>query len=132
MRELGYGNNYQYAHEYEGNFSDQEFLPDKVKGRQIYQPGNNSRENDVRRWLKEKWKNKYGYWMVNGEWWMVNGEWWIVNGDLSISNSVLLLIPYFLYLTPSYSLLLIPYLLSLTTYPFLPLPYSNCAIAALQ
>ena len=61
MRELGYGNNYQYAHEYEGNFSDQEFLPDKVKGRQIYQPGNNSRENDVRRWLKEKWKNKYGY-----------------------------------------------------------------------
>lgn len=61
MRELGYGNNYQYAHEYEGNFSEQEFLPDKVKGRQIYQPGNNSRENDVRRWLKERWKNKYGY-----------------------------------------------------------------------
>lgn len=61
MKELGYGDNYQYAHDFEGNFSDQEFLPQKIKGKSLYQPGNNQRENEIRRWLKEKWKNKYGY-----------------------------------------------------------------------
>lgn len=61
MKELGYGDNYQYAHSFEGNFSDQEFLPDELKGKVFYNPGNNKREKEVREWLKIRWKEKYGY-----------------------------------------------------------------------
>ena len=61
MRELGYGKNYEYAHDFDGNFSLQEFLPDKVKNTQIYNPGSNPREEDIRRWLKGKWGKKYNY-----------------------------------------------------------------------
>jgi putative ATPase len=61
MKELGYGENYQYAHNYENNFANQEFLPDEIKSTKLYDPGNNSRENAHREFLKQRWKGKYGY-----------------------------------------------------------------------
>ncbi|WP_308992955.1 replication-associated recombination protein A [Mariniflexile litorale] len=61
MKELGYGENYQYAHNYENNFANQEFLPDTVKNTKLYEPGNNARENAHREFLKQRWKEKYGY-----------------------------------------------------------------------
>ena len=60
MKDIGYGDDYKYAHQHDGNFVDMEFMPDKLKGEQIYIPGNNSRENQTRQWLKDRW-NKYGY-----------------------------------------------------------------------
>lgn len=61
MKELGYGDDYKYAHSYENNFADQEFLPDDISGTPIYVPGNNARENSTRDFLKNRWKDKYGY-----------------------------------------------------------------------
>jgi putative ATPase len=61
MKDIGYGKDYQYAHQYEGNFVELEFLPDKIRGTRIYDPGNNPRENETRKKLKERWKKKYGY-----------------------------------------------------------------------
>ena len=61
MKELGYGENYQYAHNYENNFANQEFLPNEVKNTKLYDPGNNTRENVHREFLKQRWKDKYGY-----------------------------------------------------------------------
>ncbi len=61
MKELGYGDNYQYAHNYENNFAAHEFLPDEIKNTTLYQPGNNSRENAQREFLKSRWKDKYDY-----------------------------------------------------------------------
>ena len=61
MKELGYGDNYQYSHDYANNFSEQEFLPDEISNTVFYNPGNNSRENGTREFLKNRWKNKYGY-----------------------------------------------------------------------
>ncbi len=61
MRSLNYGENYKYAHDYEGNFVHQEFMPDALKGRKLYNPNNNPRENELRRQLKTWWKDKYGY-----------------------------------------------------------------------
>lgn len=61
MKELGYGKEYTYAHDYEQNFSEQEFLPDQVKETPFYEPGDNKRENEMREWLKARWKEKYGY-----------------------------------------------------------------------
>jgi putative ATPase len=61
MKELGYGDEYKYAHDYDNNFADQEFLPDEIKNTTIYDPGNNSRENSTREFLKNRWKGKYGY-----------------------------------------------------------------------
>jgi putative ATPase len=61
MKELGYGDDYKYAHSYDNNFAEQEFLPDAVKNTPLYVPGNNSRENATRDFLKNRWKNKYGY-----------------------------------------------------------------------
>lgn len=61
MQELGYGKQYQYAHDYEGNFVKQEFLPEQLKGRQIYNPGKNKKENEFRNYLKGLWKDKYDY-----------------------------------------------------------------------
>ena len=61
MKELGYGDNYQYAHSYENNFAPQEFLPDEIKNTQLYSPGNNARENAQREFLRQRWKSKYGY-----------------------------------------------------------------------
>lgn len=61
MKELGYGENYKYAHNYEQNFAEQEFLPEEIKNTKLYDPGNNSRENAHREFLKQRWKDKYGY-----------------------------------------------------------------------
>ncbi|GAL68215.1 ATPase [Jejuia pallidilutea] len=61
MKELGYGENYKYAHNYDNNFANQEFLPEDVKNTKLYEPGNNARENAQRDFLKKRWKDKYGY-----------------------------------------------------------------------
>jgi putative ATPase len=61
MKELGYGDNYQYAHNYKKSFVDQEFLPKEIKGTTFYEPSNNARENAHREFLKQRWKDKYGY-----------------------------------------------------------------------
>ncbi|WOD42217.1 replication-associated recombination protein A [Hwangdonia lutea] len=61
MKELGYGDNYKYAHNYEANFANQEFMPDEIKNTKLYDPGNNTRENAHREFLKQRWKDKYGY-----------------------------------------------------------------------
>lgn len=61
MKELGYGEAYKYAHAYEGNFVTQEFLPDEVSNTNLYEPGDNQRENITRDFLKKKWNNKYNY-----------------------------------------------------------------------
>ena len=61
MKQLDYGTDYKYAHDYENNFTEQEFLPDHIKGTKIYEPGNNDRESEQRKYLKKLWKEKYGY-----------------------------------------------------------------------
>lgn len=61
MKELQYGKNYQYAHSFEGNFIEQEYLPDKIKGTAFYKPGNNAREEELRKFLRKLWKEKYNY-----------------------------------------------------------------------
>ncbi|MCW4451032.1 replication-associated recombination protein A [Kaistella sp. BT6-1-3] len=59
MKDLNYGKDYAYAHSHEGNFVDQEFLPEEISGIKFYEPGNNSTENKIREELKRKWKDKY-------------------------------------------------------------------------
>ncbi|MDQ6903005.1 MAG: replication-associated recombination protein A, partial [Bacteroidota bacterium] len=61
MKKLDYGKDYKYAHSYENNFVSMEFLPDEIKNTTLYNPGNNARENEIRKFLKERWKEKYGY-----------------------------------------------------------------------
>ncbi|TRX40063.1 replication-associated recombination protein A [Flavobacterium restrictum] len=61
MKELGYGEEYKYSHDYANNFADQEFLPDTLSNTAFYVPGNNSRENTNREFLRNRWKSKYGY-----------------------------------------------------------------------
>ena len=61
MKNLDYGKGYQYAHDFENNFAEQEYLPDRLKGHTFYEPGNNAREAELRRFLKDRWKDKYGY-----------------------------------------------------------------------
>jgi putative ATPase len=61
MKDLNYGKDYKYAHAYEQNFTEQEFLPDEISNTTLYNPGNNPRENELRAFLKNLWKNKYGY-----------------------------------------------------------------------
>ncbi|MDE3234990.1 MAG: replication-associated recombination protein A [Bacteroidota bacterium] len=61
MKDLNYGKNYQYSHLGENNFIEQEYLPDKIAGTTLYTPGNNARENEIRKFLKERWKDKYRY-----------------------------------------------------------------------
>jgi putative ATPase len=61
MKELGYGKNYQYAHNYEHNFVAHEFMPDEIKNTKLYDPGDNAREHVQREFLKQRWKDKYGY-----------------------------------------------------------------------
>lgn len=61
MKELGYGEEYQYSHNYANNFSEQEYLPDEIRNTDFYKPGNNARENEMRTFLKNRWKDKYGY-----------------------------------------------------------------------
>lgn len=61
MKELGYGDDYQYSHSFANNFSEQEYLPDAIQATKLYEPGTNSRENGTREFLKNRWKDKYGY-----------------------------------------------------------------------
>jgi putative ATPase len=61
MKELGYGDEYQYSHNYANNFSEQEYLPDAIQETKFYEPGNNARENELRKFLQNRWKDKYGY-----------------------------------------------------------------------
>jgi len=61
MKDLDYGKDYKYAHSYENNFVEQEFLPDEIKGTTFYEPGMNAREQADKEALKKKWKGKYGY-----------------------------------------------------------------------
>jgi putative ATPase len=61
MKELGYGDEYKYSHDYTNNFAEQEFLPDAISETALYNPGDNSRENNTREFLKNRWKSKYGY-----------------------------------------------------------------------
>ncbi|HMU46720.1 MAG TPA: replication-associated recombination protein A [Chitinophagaceae bacterium] len=61
MKNLGYGKNYEYSHSYENNFSPQEYLPKEISGKKFYDPGKNSREEELRKFLKNLWKDKYGY-----------------------------------------------------------------------
>ncbi|GEC77477.1 replication-associated recombination protein A [Flavobacterium aquatile] len=61
MKELGYGDEYQYSHNYANNFSEQEYLPDAIRETKFYDPGSNSRENGTREFLKNRWKDKYNY-----------------------------------------------------------------------
>jgi putative ATPase len=61
MKNMDYGKDYQYSHNYDNNFSAQEYLPDAIKGNAFYEPGNNAREEELRKHLKALWKEKYGY-----------------------------------------------------------------------
>lgn len=61
MKNLDYGKGYQYSHSYEGNFSAQEYLPKELEGTTFYQPGKNTREEELRKFLRGLWGDKYGY-----------------------------------------------------------------------
>ncbi len=61
MKDLGYGADYTYSHSYTGNFYAQEYFPDEISGKKLYEPGNNPRENELRAYLKKCWEEKYGY-----------------------------------------------------------------------
>ena len=61
MKELNYGQEYLYSHDFENNFIKQEFLPDEINKNIFYKPGNNNRESKIKEWLKINWKNKYNY-----------------------------------------------------------------------
>ena len=61
MKELGYHDGYKYAHDFEGNFAEQEYLPQGLEGTRFYEPGNTPRENDTRNLLRQRWGAKYGY-----------------------------------------------------------------------
>jgi putative ATPase len=61
MKEEGYGKGYKYAHDFPGNFVSQEFMPSELTNQKLYDPGNNARENELRKRLKAYWKDKYGY-----------------------------------------------------------------------
>lgn len=61
MKDLGYGDDYKYAHNYEGNFAASEFLPQELSGTPFFKPGNNQREHAQREFLKKRWKSKYNY-----------------------------------------------------------------------
>jgi putative ATPase len=61
MKQMDYGKNYQYAHDFESNFVNMEFLPEKISGTKFYDPGSNPREEELRNYLKKLWKEKYNY-----------------------------------------------------------------------
>lgn len=61
MKELGYGDSYQYAHDHKDNFVDHEFLPETITGTTLYDPGENTREKGLREFLKSRWRGKYSY-----------------------------------------------------------------------
>ena len=61
MKQEGYGKGYKYSHDYTNNFSEQEYLPEEIKGSKFYDPGDNAREKELRLFLKTRWKDKYSY-----------------------------------------------------------------------
>lgn len=61
MKDEGYGKGYKYSHDFPGNFAEQEFLPNEIKGTKLYDPGKNAREEEMRKRLRAMWKEKYGY-----------------------------------------------------------------------
>jgi putative ATPase len=61
MKDIGYGKSYQYAHDFPGNFVEQEFMPEQISGVTLYEPGNNASEQRQREYLRQCWKDKYGY-----------------------------------------------------------------------
>ena len=61
MKDMDYGKGYKYSHSYEGNFEEQEYLPKEIEGMKFFEPGNNAREEELRKFLKSRWKDKYGY-----------------------------------------------------------------------
>lgn len=61
MKDLNYGKEYQYPHSFQGNFISQEYMPDELKGKVFFEPGENPRENELRKNLRNRWKDKYGY-----------------------------------------------------------------------
>jgi len=61
MKDLGYGDNYQYAHDYESNFVAAEYLPEELSGSSFYIPGKNQREQALSDFLKKRWKTKYDF-----------------------------------------------------------------------
>jgi putative ATPase len=61
MKNMGYGKDYEYSHSFENNFSSQEYLPKEIAGKRFYDPGKNSREEELRKFLKNLWKDKYNY-----------------------------------------------------------------------
>jgi putative ATPase len=61
MKKLDYGKDYKYAHNFENNFAEMEFLPEEIKNTILYNPGKNAREEELRKFLKQRWKEKYGY-----------------------------------------------------------------------
>lgn len=61
MKDLKYGEGYLYAHDFDMNFKEFEFLPDKISGAVLFEPSDNPRENEMRQWLRKRWKEKYGY-----------------------------------------------------------------------
>jgi putative ATPase len=61
MKDLGYHKDYKYAHSFEGNFVKDNYLPEEIKGTQFYEPGNNPKEEEIRKRLKALWKDIYDY-----------------------------------------------------------------------
>jgi putative ATPase len=61
MKKSGYGRDYKYAHDFEGNFALQDFLPQEIAGSILYDPQNNPRENELRARLRQLWGKKYKY-----------------------------------------------------------------------
>ena len=59
MKDLDYGKDYAYAHDYKGNFVDMEFMPEQLSGKTLYVPGNNPREDEMKSFLESRWKDKY-------------------------------------------------------------------------
>jgi putative ATPase len=61
MKKMDYGKGYKYAHDFPGNFVDQEYLPEKIKGKKLYDPGRNGSEARLKEYLRQCWKEKYNY-----------------------------------------------------------------------
>ena len=61
MKDPNYGKAHKYCHDFPENFVAQEFLPDEIKNTKLYEPGENAREKELRKYLSSRWKEKYGY-----------------------------------------------------------------------
>jgi putative ATPase len=61
MKQIGYGKDYKYAHGFEGNFAQQNFLPEEIKGKRLFEPGKNAKEEEIRKKLKHWWGGWYDY-----------------------------------------------------------------------